>query len=253
MKSRTSPPGAARLPIFGLGRVLVRLEEDKDKPGGGGGNPPPNPNPPPPQPFAVFDSSDAFNKRMEREARRILKEQGIEDPAAVKQMLDDYAKIKAAQEEERKKQMTEVDRMREERNQFETSSKEAMSRAEEAELKAHLFQVFAEKGIRNFDYAFYKVSSKLAGLGETEELDERAYLDELLANETEKAALGLAAPAAPAQPVQRQGVTTTDPAKGPTAPPAGGNPPPPADAFSMKKDDFNADLQKRFGFTPMTG
>lgn len=255
MKTRTSPPGASHAPLFGLGRSLVRFEEDKDKAGAAGGSNPPAgaPAAAAPQPFAVFESSDAFNKRMEREARKILKDAGIEgDPAAVKAAMDELAKLKAAQEEERKKQMSEADRLREERATFENQAKASMSRAEEAELKAHLYQVFAEKGIKNFDYALYKVTHKLGTLGENEELDERAFLDELLANATESAALGVAAAAAAAP--AKTGATTTDPSKTTAvAPPAGGQGQPQTDPFTMKKDEFNADLQRRFGFTPMTG
>jgi hypothetical protein len=249
MKVRTSPPGAAHAPLFGLGRSLVRFEGEGDpKPAGA---PAPAPAPAAPQPFAVFENSDAFNKRMEREAKKLLRDAGLpDDTASVKAQLDELAKLKAAQEEERKKQMTEADRLREERSQFEAQAKGAMSRAEEAELRAHLYQVFAEKGIKNFDYAFWAVTNKLSSLGETEELDERAFLDELLASQG--AALGVVSAAAPTAPTQRP-LTNTDPAKGPVAPPAGGTPPPPADAFAQTKDQFNSDLQKRFGFTPMTG
>lgn len=246
MRTR-SPAGSAR-PVFAmLGRGFVRFEEDKDKPGGAGVQPPTQP---PPQPFAVFPDADTFTKRMEREAKRILKEQGIEDPVAVKAQLDEYAKLKAAQEEQRKQQMSEVERMREERDQAQAASRDAMSKAEENQLRAHLYKVFAETGIRNFDYAFWAVTNKLSSLGETEELDERAWLAEQLKDPTQAAAYGYASAQAPRQVP----ITNTDPSKGPLAPPAGGQPQgAPGDAFGLNKDQFSQDLQRRFGFTPMVG
>jgi hypothetical protein len=249
MRTR-SPAGSARLPIALLGRSLVRFEGEGA--GGSGGAAPPQPpqQPPAPAPFAVFPDADTFTKRMEREAKRILKEQGIEDPAAVKAQLDEYTKLKAAQEEQRKQQLSEVERMREERNAFEAAQAKAMGRAEEAELRAHLYKVFAETGIRNFEYAFWAVTNKLGSLGETEELDERAWLAEQLKDPTQAAAYGYAAAQAPRQVP----LTNTDPSKGPVAPPAGGQPSgQPGDAFGLNKDQFAADLQKRYGFTPMNG
>lgn len=253
MSTKNRGAGAAHPTIFGLGRSLVRFEGEGDpKPTGAGAVVTPPPVQTPPAAFAVFPDADTFNKRMEREAKRILKEQGIEDPAAVRTQLAEYTALKAAQEEERKKQMTEVDRMREERNTFEAGQNKAITRAEEAELRAHLYQVFAEKGIKNFDYAFWAVTNKLATLGDAEELDERLFLDEMLKDASHQAALGVAAAAAPTVTPARVPVTNTDPSKGPVAPPAGGTPPVPGDAFAKTRGDFAADLQNRLGFTPMS-
>ena len=248
MKTISRGVGAAHPVLFGLGRASVRFEGENDGKPGAGTPPPPGtpPAPPPAKPFAEFPDADTFNKRMEREAKRILKEQGIEDPAAVKAQLDEYAKLKAAQEEERKKQMSEADRLREERDKAAAERTSAMSRAEEAELRAHCYQVFASKGIKNFDYALWKLTQKLSEIGDDGELDEAAWLDEQLKDPATAAAFGLAT--TPPPPPARQGVTNTEPGKPPPPPPPGGGNGEEKTAMDMNKQDFQKHVQAKYGF-----
>lgn len=205
------------------------------------------------QPFATFPDADSFNKRIEREARKILKDAGLSetDPVKLKAAMDELAKVQAAQAEAERAKMSEIDRLKADLAKSEAEKAQAMSAAEEARMRAHVLGVCATKGITNTDYAMWAIANKLGAMGENEELDENAFLDELMKDEKQKIALGFAAPAQ----VQQQGATNTDTGKGPGgAPPAGGGgsnggggaP----DATTMTKDQFNADMQRRFGWTP---
>lgn len=199
---------------------------------------PPPADPPDPEPFAVFKTSDDLNKRLAQAARSQLREMGFEDPNALKDIVAEHKKLQDEAEKQRQAQMSELEREREQRQALERQAEEAMSAAEAAELRAHLYSVFAEKGVRNFDYALWEVSSKLEGLGEDEELDERAYLDELLADPVKAAALGIAS-------VSTQGVTTTVDDKGPQAKPPGGGTQGDKDVFSMTPEQFRKHLEGR--------
>lgn len=199
--------------------------------GGGGGNPAPSPAPAPaptpapaPEPFAVFPTSEDFQKRVERETRKALKALGIDDPDQVRSVLEDAAKARQAAEDAKKAQMSEADRLRAEKAEAEAKASSAMSAAEEAKMRAHCYRIFAEKGVRNFEYAFFAVTSKLAAMGDDEELDVAAHLDGLAKDPTQAIALGIAAPAAPAPAPPAPPAQTTPRAPGAPPPPA---PPPP--------------------------
>jgi hypothetical protein len=197
------------------------------------------------QPFATFDSAEAFNKRMEREARSILKAKGVdpdkieEELAALKKMREDHAVA-----EEAKK--SEIQKSAEARATAELAAKTAMGEAEEAKLRAHLYRCFAEQGIKNFDYAFYAVTNKLSTMGETEELDEVDFIKKMMADPTQAAALGVAAVA------KVEGVTTTDQGGRPDPKPGSpaGDAQKPADAFSQTGEQFRAAVAARYGFQP---
>jgi membrane protein involved in colicin uptake len=198
-------------------------------------------------PFATFETADAFNKRMEREARSILKAKGIdpdkidEQMAALKKLQEDQAKAEEAQK-------SEIQKAAEAKAKAEADAKSAMGAAEAAQMKAHLYKTFAEQGVKNFDYAFYAVTEKLSNMKDTEELDEVDFIKKMMSDPAQAAALGVvAAPAA-----QTQGVTTTgagavpDPKPGSPA----GDPKAGADAFSKSPEQFRADTGTKYGFTP---
>lgn len=198
-------------------------------------------------PFATFENAEAFNKRMEREARAILKAQGInpdnlaEEMAALRKLRDE----KAAADEAQK---SEIQKAAEGKAKAEAEAKAAMSQAEAAAMKAHLYKTFAEQGVKNFDYAFYSVTQKLSTMGEAEELDEVEYIKKLMSDPTQAAALGVAA----AVVVQTQGVTTTAAGTQPdpkAASPAG-DPKPAGDAFAKSAEQFRMDTGTKYGFTP---
>ena len=194
------------------------------------------------QPFAVFPDADSFNSRVSRETRKKLRELGIESPEQLQHLREEHARLQEEAEKQRQAQMSELEREREARAQFEKEAQDAASSAEQSELKAYLYEVFAEKGIRNFDYALWEVVHRLEDLEPDEELDEHEFLDELMADPVKRVALGLES----TKPV---GANTTDSSKGPQPKPAGGGSQEPNDAFAKSQQDFKQDLQNKYGFS----
>lgn len=194
----------------------------------------------PSEPFAVFPDAESFQKRIEREARKRLKDLGIDDPEQAKVRLDAAAALEKQAEEARRAQMSEVERLRTDLAEKERAATGAMSRAEEAEMKAHLYRVFAEKGIRNFDYGFFAITNKLASMPDEETLDERAFLDELAKDPSQAVALGIAAPAPAAPPTRPAPVTSTPSGGFPPTAPQPGAPAPAKTAFDMTPAEWTA-------------
>lgn len=199
--------------------------------------------PAPAAPFAVFPDADSFNSRVSRETRKQLRELGIESPDELKKLREEHQRLQEEAEKQRQAQMSEIEREREARQKFEREAADAMSSAEQAELKAHLYEVFAEKGIRNFDYALWEVTHKLAELEDDEQLDEYAFLDEIMEDPSKRVALGLEVAN------KAVGAHTTDDSKGPQPRPPGGGTEPPKDAFAKDSQEFKEELQRKYGFS----
>jgi len=205
------------------------------------------------QPFATFPDAESFKKRVEREARALLKEAGLTetDPAKIKAIVDQHAQTLAAQAAEAEAKKSEIQKAAEAAAAADLAKQQAMSAAEEAETKAHLYRTFAEQGVKNFDYAFFKVQSELAKLPDGQELDEVAFTKAMMADPTQAAALGVVA--APVAKVE--GVTNTDAGSQPDPKPGSpaGDPAKPVDAFSQSKEAFSAGVAAKYGFTPPVG
>jgi len=181
-----------------------------------------------PEPYASFPDAESFQKRVDREARKHLKELGVEDPSTLKATLAEYETFKKQAEEAKRAQMSEVERLRADLAAKDAAAAEAMSAAEEAQLRAHLYQVFARHGVKNFDYGFWLITNKLAGLpDDAEALDEEAFLASAAQDPSMRAALGMEAPAPAAAPVGappgvaglRPATTTPATSPAPTPPP----------------------------------
>lgn len=185
------------------------------------------------QPFAVFGSSEEFQGRLDQAKRSFLKEHGLESPEQLAQLIEAQKAAEAKAEEDRRAQMSELEQEREARAKYEAQAQEAMDAKEEAELRAHIYMVCAEKGIKNHDYAFYALTNKLTSMSEDEELDEGVFFDELMADPQGAAALGMP------QQVRAQGASTTIDDKGPAPTPAGGGEPEVRDANKMSKAEFS--------------
>lgn len=209
--------------------------EKKPDPKPPAGDPPPNGDPPV-KPYAVFEDSAALKKRLDRERVAMLKEHGFETEDDLKKMIDaNKAAEKAAKDAERAK-LSEIERLRADLADRDKAHGALMSEHEELKMRTHLLGVFAQKNIKNTGYALYMVQSKLAGLGDTEELDELAYLDELLADPGHAAALGVAGPPPPKVPAN----TGPGGAKPPPPPPASGGGVPKVDFRTMSGEEMAA-------------
>lgn len=168
---------------------------------------------------------ETFNKRLEQAktsaASSAWKELGFEsreEALEFKKAADERAK--AEQEAERAK-MDELERYKAdlaERDakiaEAEAAREEAVQAAEAARVEAHLHRVFVDKGIKNPDYALFKLEQAVNALeGDDAELDENEFLDGLMADPVERAALGLEAVAqqpgqSPKTPAQTTAPTT---------------------------------------------
>lgn len=146
------------------------------------------------QPFATFPDADSFRKRVEREARKHLRELGITDPAEVKSILAEHAQLKEAAQEAERAKMGEIERLQADLQAAKEAREAAELQAEELRVKQHLTSVFARNGVTNHDYAMWRFQTKLAEMDEDEELDEDAFIAELAQDATTRAALGMKAP-----------------------------------------------------------
>lgn len=215
--------------------------------------PPTPPPPPPPPPEEITFTSDALATRLERarvNARaKLLADHGFADEeafAAAKKAADEQT---AADEEKRREEMSEIERYKTDlaAQQKKTEDAEAgrataEREAEEARVELHLRQLCAAKGIANAEYAIHLLNRKLAELPDGDNLDEGKFFDNLLTDDTQKAALGVMPP----PPLEGEANTAT-PRTAPNPPPAGDDPPksamhmtPAEVAAAMAKEGFHA-------------
>jgi hypothetical protein len=160
---------------------------------------------------------EAFDKRVEQ-ARRAhltayLKSKGYDSEEAFDAARAKADKLAKDAEKAEREKLSEMERLRAdlaEREkklaESEQARQQAVGAAEVARTQAHLNRLCSERGIRNLDYALVKIERAVDGLKDGEDLDEVAFLDALVKDPAEAAALGLGS---------RSSATTTTPAKGP--------------------------------------
>jgi hypothetical protein len=187
---------------------------------------------PPPEPFAIFQDADAFNKRVDREARKRLRELGIEDPDATKAELEAAARLKAEAEERRKASLSEVERAKAEAAEAKAKLATVEQERDADRYRAKVTRLAAERGIKNLDYAYWALAN------DQSDQEEGAVLDALLAQPSQRAALGLVEPPAPPAPPTPTPANTAPGVTAPPAPPAPGTPPPGKTAFDMTPDEW---------------
>lgn len=162
----------------------------------------------------------------------LKKEFGTEDPSEVKAKLDKLAQYEQEAEKARQASLSEQQKLNEQLAAEKAAREAAEQRAAAAEFDAHTSKLYAELGIKNADYATFKLGQELAkydGKPEAEKLNEKEFLTKLLADKTERAALGFSDAPIP---------TVDNP---PTTSPGNGNPPAPkpAGAPGGKKTAFD--------------
>lgn len=209
----------------------------------------------PPQPFATFESAEAFNRRMDREAKSRLKAMGIEDPEKAKADLEAYRQIQAQQAAAEEAKKGEIQRAQDAQRAAEQQAAAMAAENERLRLESHLSRVGAAAGVQNVPYLLFVVGQKLEKLPDGEQLDEVAFIDELKKDPAQAAALGIAGaqkPAGGGQQTPTVGATTTGAGGAPDAKqqPAGGGAPEVKDAFAQSPAEFNAGLTNRYGFSP---
>lgn len=201
--------------------------------------PTPGPTPPnapapdaPPDDDRIVMTKEALSARLTRATRSAFKNEfGTEDPAEVKAKLEQLSKYEAEKEKERLESLS-----REQQLSEEVAREKAARTAAEKEAATARFEAQTSRlGIKNHDYAAFKIATAMNAHTGTEKFDERAYLDSLLTNRQERAALGIEDGPIPTVPV----VPSTSPGNGnaPPPPPAGA-PKTPKTAYDMSATEW---------------
>lgn len=223
---------------FGLLGFQALCWSPDDPPSPPPGNPPAPPAPPQRQePHITFPTQEAFNERMAREARAILKEKyGLSE----KDLDAKLARAKELEEAEAariKAQQTTEERLKAEKEEAEAKAKRAEAEAAEARRQAEVTGMCARHGFKNLDYAIFEATKSGKTGAELE-----AHFVEMAKDEGKKAALGLATPAPEIVPIP--GNTGPGGGNPPPPPPPGGGPAPAVDVMKLSAAEFAAHLQK---------
>lgn len=180
-----------------------------------------------------------LNERMERAVRSFIKrELGAESADEIKAARGKLADLERAEEERRKAAMTEQERLQAELAEARRAADQAAAAAEQARVDLHLTKLFARHGVRNPDYATWRIMDRLNQLPDSEELDEEAFLKELLADQRERVALGVDA----AEPEPRRvevPPTTTAPAGAAPKPPGPNPVQAPRSAYDLNSSEWS--------------
>lgn len=246
MKTRTRSSHALILAAlsgcFEPNRSSLCSIEPAVPPAGGGVVPPAAPAAPaaPPAPTEeapITMTSAQLAERNTRAARATMKKEfGTDDPAEVKAKLDRLAKLETDAEESRKAALSREAKLEEDLKAEKAKRETAESERSQARFDAHVQGVCAKNGIRNTEYATFRLASAHAA-GDAA-FDEAKFMRDLLADPKERMALGI-------EDVQKVRVetekltTTANGLPAPTAPAA--NQQETKDAFGMTP----ADWQKR--------
>lgn len=193
----------------------------------------------------LYFSKDAFNERLQRAQKtaqeKFLKEHGFNSADEFVAWKETNEKLNAEIEERKRSEMTELEKykadleaIQQEKTTLEQQAKQTELEREAAVIKAHLTKLCLDKGIKNTDYAFYKIENALNDLDENDELDEVAFLDKLMENEDEKKALGFSS-----APIIKQANTSTK--EGPDPKPQGKQEG--YDALKASKEEHRARLE----------
>lgn len=228
---------------FGLFSALAMgLLRDPNPPlPSGGGGPPAAPPAPPAAPFAVFDTQEAFNDRVQRAARAEIRTQfGVEDPAEVTRRLARLKELEDAEAARKREELTATQRL-----EADLAAAKAAQAAAEADRDSERFRATvsadcARLGIKNLKYAQFVVAEAAEALPDGQQLDPHEHLRGLLEKPEFKQAFGIeTAPAVVAAPV----TTSPNPGTPPAPPPAPGGNPGGVDVMAMNPAQFKAHLE----------
>lgn len=141
-----------------------------------------------PEAYIAFPNEESFKTRMERHTRSTLKKEfGVESPDELKLKFSKLAELEAREEEQRKASMTREQQLTEEIETMKKTMSEAMTRAERSEFEARTTKLFSKLGIKQSDYATYRLQSAEKGEG----FNEESYFQALLEDPRERIALGV--------------------------------------------------------------
>ncbi len=194
--------------------------------------------PPAPSDQIVFRSPEQLNERLDRAAKKRLKDLfGTDDEEELKKLLA----LRDKAEADRQAQLTREQQLAEERDRLARERDAATEQAEAARYQAHVTKICARLGLKNVDYAMFAVGQAADQIAEGEQLDAEAWLKtQAEGSEQMRAALGMDPPVV----TQPAGATTTTAGTGdPPAPPApGGTAAGAKTAFDLKGEEWSQRL-----------
>ncbi len=202
----------------------------------------------PREPFAVFPDSESFEKRLAREVNKRMKEAGIEDPTKLSDILAEHKNMRSAAEEAERAKLSEVERLNADLRSKDEALARLQAEAEERELRLRLHDVFGRKGVKNYEYGYFKVIQKANALTDADEpLDLDTYVDSLMNDDTEKHALGVVNAAPPPQKLNIAPPPTSPHNGGAPTPTPPGSPAPSKTAFDYSHAEWEKIRRERYG------
>jgi len=197
---------------------------------------------PPKEPDTITMPRAEFNRRSETARKQVFSDLGIESADDVKSMRDRLTELEQAEAKRKQEAMSEIERAQAQAAENERRATEAEAkaeaaarRAEEAERRANLERAMASRGIRDTEYAFYRLGSV------TDEEEALKVIDGLLEDERESYKLGVTGE--PPKPTPKPAATTQTPEPTPTP---GKTEDGEYNAFNDPK--FRENMAKRHGF-----
>jgi len=180
--------------------------------------------------------------RLDRSYSARLNQRFGMDEGEVQRRLEALAEMEKAEDERRRAEQSEVDRLKEEVARYEATAAQAQEAADAAELRQHIYAHCAMHGVRDLDYAVYRVIEKAESLDEHEDdLDVGEFLQAEIA--ARPSAYGIEAPA-PGSPMIAS--TSAYGAQDPRPPsPNGPTPEQPVDVMQMSPEEFNKYVAER--------
>jgi multidrug efflux pump subunit AcrA (membrane-fusion protein) len=192
-------------------------------------------------------TSEQLAKRLRRaedtKHTKWLKEHGFENEEAFVAFKTAAQERDKAAEEARLAELSELEQAREKlkqadaaREAAEAARQAAERAAEDTRFELHFRDLCKARGISNPTYALFLLDQKLSSSDDPDEpIDEAKFLDDLAADESQKAALGLVTP--------REGAATTIvPRTGPAPQPDGTEPP--KSVLDMTPEEAKAEAAK---------
>jgi len=146
--------------------------------------PTPTPTEPTPEPEVISLPKSAFNERLLQAERKGQRAYGM-TPEEVKAQADELEALKREAEERRKAEMTEQERLKLESEEAKKRAEEAEAKAKAAEHRATVVELCAKHGVRDIEYAMFRIGRLEPGAS----IDE--FLTETLKDDGEKMKFGI--------------------------------------------------------------
>ncbi len=203
--------------------------------------PPPAPPAPPPAVAVTFPTQEAFNKRIDQEARAQLRDKYGLSEKELEERLKRAKELEDAEAARLKASQTKEQQLEAEKTAADERARVAEAKAAEATRQAEVTGLCARLGFKNLDYAVFEATRSGKAGAELE-----AHFTEMAKDDSKKAALGIATTPPEIVPV---GGNTAPPGTppAPPPPPPGGVPPGTVDVMAMTPQQFAQHLQTKHG------